>query len=92
MPLRNQGVWSKPIESCWSHFFSPPPMICAGYVEIVQFLINSANGTDGVKRMVESVDAEGDTVSSWFILDVQSFILFDKQIAKFYQLPVADIC
>ena len=40
-------------------------MIFAGFVEIVQLLINSANDTECVKRMLESVDAEGDTVSSW---------------------------
>ncbi|KAJ0088224.1 hypothetical protein Patl1_32235 [Pistacia atlantica] len=34
-----------------------------GFIEIVQFLINSANNTERVKRMLETVDAEGDTVS-----------------------------
>lgn len=51
-----------------SQFFSPPPMICAGFVEIVQLLLNSANDRECVKRMLESVDAEGDTVSSWLPL------------------------
>lgn len=37
---------------------------CAGgFTEIVELLINSANNTDCVKRMLESVDVEGDTVS-----------------------------
>lgn len=36
----------------------------AGFIEIVQFLINSANNTELVKRMLETVDAEGDTVST----------------------------
>lgn len=40
-----------------------PQMMCAGYTEIVQLLMNSANDTECVKRMLEAVDAEGDTVS-----------------------------
>lgn len=36
----------------------------AGFIEIVQFLINSANNTACVKRMLETVDAEGDNVST----------------------------
>lgn len=38
-------------------------MIFAGFLEIAQLLINSANDTERVKRMIETVDAEGDTVS-----------------------------
>ncbi|KAK9195384.1 hypothetical protein WN943_003505 [Citrus x changshan-huyou] len=33
----------------------------ARFIEIVQLLINSASGTECVKRMLETVDAEGDT-------------------------------
>lgn len=40
-------------------------MIDAGYTEIVQLLINTANDLERVKRMLEAVDAEGDTVSNW---------------------------
>lgn len=43
-------------------------MTDAGYTEIVQLLINSANNTESLKRMLESVDAEGDTVSTDRIL------------------------
>lgn len=39
-------------------------MPVAGYTEIVQFLINSANDAERVKRMLETIDAEGDTVST----------------------------
>lgn len=35
----------------------------AGFMEIAQLLLNTANDTESVKRMLESVDAEGDTVS-----------------------------
>ncbi|KAK1366166.1 Ankyrin repeat-containing protein [Heracleum sosnowskyi] len=36
---------------------------CAGrYTDIVQLLLNNANDTNIVKRMLESVDVEGDTV------------------------------
>lgn len=38
-------------------------MTIAGYTEIVQLLINGANDAARVKRMLEAVDAEGDTVS-----------------------------
>lgn len=38
-------------------------MTDAGYTEVVQLLINSANDAERVKRMLETVDAEGDTVS-----------------------------
>nr|DAD28599.1 TPA_asm: hypothetical protein HUJ06_030067 [Nelumbo nucifera] len=37
---------------------------CAGgFIEIVQLLISSANNPDSVKRMLDTVDVEGDTVS-----------------------------
>ncbi|CAN1196842.1 Poly [ADP-ribose] polymerase tankyrase-2 [Linum perenne] len=37
---------------------------CAGgYTEIVQLLLNHANGSEAVKRMLETIDDEGDTVS-----------------------------
>jgi hypothetical protein len=36
----------------------------AGFTEIVQLLVNSANNAERVKRMLEIVDDEGDTVSS----------------------------
>ena len=42
-------------------FFSPPTI--AGFVEIAQLLLNTANDPECIKRMLESVDAEGDTVS-----------------------------
>ncbi|CAN1196845.1 BRCA1-associated RING domain protein 1 [Linum perenne] len=35
---------------------------CAGgYTEIVQLLLNHANGSEAVKRMLETIDDEGDT-------------------------------
>lgn len=37
---------------------------CAGgFTDIVELLMNSTNNTECVKRMLESVDVEGDTVS-----------------------------
>lgn len=44
------------------------PMTVAGYTEIVQLLINSTNNAENIKRMLETVDAEGDTVSTDQIL------------------------
>lgn len=35
----------------------------AGYTEIVQLLISHANEPERVKKMLETVDTEGDTVS-----------------------------
>lgn len=35
-----------------------------GFTEIVQLLINRANNSETVKRMLETSDAEGDTVST----------------------------
>lgn len=34
-----------------------------GYEEIARLLINSASDSDCVKRMLETIDMEGDTVS-----------------------------
>ncbi|XP_057427662.1 uncharacterized protein LOC130720964 isoform X2 [Lotus japonicus] len=35
---------------------------CAGgFTQIVQLILNSANGTEHIKRMLESIDSEGDT-------------------------------
>ena len=36
---------------------------CVGFVEIVQFIINSAGNGDFVKRLLATTDVEGDTVS-----------------------------
>lgn len=49
--------------SFFSIVFIFPQMTDAGYTEVVQLLINSANDAERVKRMLETVDAEGDTVS-----------------------------
>lgn len=38
--------------------------ILAGFTEIVELLLNSANNEECLKRMLETVDAEGDTVST----------------------------
>lgn len=46
-------------------FASFPPKWLAGYTEIVQLLISHANEPERVKRMLETVDTEGDTVSLW---------------------------
>lgn len=35
----------------------------AGYLEIVQLLFSRASGPECVKRMIETADIEGDTVS-----------------------------
>ena len=47
-------------------FLPPPPPLfsAAGFTEIVQVLLNSASSAECVKRMLETVDDEGDTVSS----------------------------
>lgn len=47
-----------------SHCLTYPHMIDAGYTEIVQLLINTGNDPERIKRMLEAVDAEGDTVSN----------------------------
>ena len=36
----------------------------AGYTEVVQLLIGRATDAECVKRMLDTVDAEGDTVSA----------------------------
>lgn len=47
----------------------------AGFTEIVEVLINSTSNPEAVKRMLESVDVEGDTVSIlWFIVLPSHFI------------------
>jgi len=38
-------------------------MAISGFINIVQLLLNRANDADHIKRMLESVDSEGDTVS-----------------------------
>lgn len=35
----------------------------SGFINIVQLLLNRANNAEHIKRMLESVDSEGDTVS-----------------------------
>lgn len=40
-----------------------PDFFILGYLEIVQLLIGKADSPDCLKRMLESVDVEGDTVS-----------------------------
>lgn len=55
----------------------PLSMISAGFIEIVQLLINSASGTECVKRMLETVDAEGDTVSTTCPIGVSIVSLAD---------------
>jgi len=61
--------------------------MCAGFVEIVQFIINSAGNGDFVKRMLATTDVEGDTVSlskrqlprlisHSFVVNHQSYLLF----------------
>lgn len=50
----------------------------AGFTEIVQLLINSANDTERLKRMLESVDAEGDTVSACTIFGVECLVTESK--------------
>lgn len=37
-------------------------MAISGFLEIVQLLLNRANDAEHIKRMLESVDSEGDTV------------------------------
>jgi hypothetical protein len=38
-------------------------MAISGFLEIVQLLFNRASDAEHIKRMLESVDSEGDTVS-----------------------------
>ena len=47
-------------------FFAPslPLFSAAGFTEIAQLLLNTASSAERVKRMLEAVDDEGDTVSS----------------------------
>lgn len=57
------------LQSISCHFITRLLIFCelrnAGYTDIVQLLLNNANDADIVKRMLESVDVEGDTVSNF---------------------------
>lgn len=45
-------------------------MAISGFLEIVQLLLNRANDAEHIKRMLESVDSEGDTVSFFTLLKI----------------------
>lgn len=44
-------------------------MVLSGFTEIVQLLLNRANDAEHIKRMLESVDSEGDTVSIYLLFE-----------------------
>lgn len=56
----------------------------AGFANIVQLLLNKGNEMDIMKRMLESVDEEGDTVSLFLLTTL--FIVSSESL--FTQLPL----
>lgn len=49
-------------------------MVLSGFTEIVQLLLNRANDAEHIKRMLESVDSEGDTVSIYLPFEKFEFL------------------
>lgn len=48
----------------------------AGYLEIAQLLLSSANDPARVNRMLETIDMEGDTVSTCLFVVYDLLVLF----------------
>lgn len=58
-------------------------------MEIVQLLLNRANGTEHIKRMLDAVDSEGDTVSIYLLFLKFEFLIpiqYGKVIVILFQL------
>lgn len=54
-------------------------MVISGFLEIVQLLLNRANNTEHIKRMLESIDSEGDTVSIFLPLKFE-FLFIEAEV------------
>ena len=46
-------------------------MMLSGFTEIVQLLLDRATNSGCLKRMLDSVDAEGDTVSTEYYITLE---------------------